>query len=146
MEVYSVMNQQKVSKSKNLEKNEIFYFNNSVGSYTGHKAFSLEEFVKEVAKVDLKSLEFHLMREDFEKWLAVSLKDDVLAQKVGVLRKQKLSGQTLRTRLYNTVMQHVVALRKPKKSVQITQSSVHLKKVIVTKKPLVSTKVGNKQG
>jgi hypothetical protein len=138
------MNQQNVSKSKSLENHEAFYFNNSVDSYTGHKACSVQEFVKELVKVDLKSLEFHLMREDFEKWFTASLKDNALAKKVEVLRKQKLTGQTLRTRLYKTVMQHIVALRKPIKSPQINRSSVQRKKLTVNKKPLLATKVVNK--
>jgi hypothetical protein len=55
-------------------------------------ATSLEEFVRELPKVNLKSLEFHLFREDFEKWVALSLKEVVLANNIGVLRKQKITG------------------------------------------------------
>lgn len=47
-----------------------FYFFTSVGNYTGESASSLEEFAKKIREVSIKSLEFHLHRGDFERWVA----------------------------------------------------------------------------
>lgn len=97
------MNQTNSNEIKILDDRHAFYFNNSVGDYTGHKAHSLKEFEVELCKVDYKSLEFHLFREDFEKWLRSTLKEETLANKVEALRKQNIKGKLLRNWLYTHV-------------------------------------------
>ena len=53
---------------RKLPRENAFYFFTSIGNYTGVNADSLEEFVKKILDVNVKSLEFHLYRGDFEKW------------------------------------------------------------------------------
>ena len=53
-----------------MPRENAFYFFTSIGNYTGENAASLEEFVRKIKEVDAKSLEFHLYRGDFEKWVA----------------------------------------------------------------------------
>jgi len=60
---------------RKLSRENAFYFFTSIGNYTGENATSLEEFVNKVREVNLKSLEFHLYRGDFEKWVAEVLED-----------------------------------------------------------------------
>jgi hypothetical protein len=110
------MNQTNPKKMKILDDQEAFYFHTSIGNYTGHKAHSLKEFEHELFKVDLNSLEFHLFREDFEKWIRFSLKEEALAKKVEALRKQKVTGKLLRNWLYTHIRQHIKTLNKPHKS------------------------------
>lgn len=95
-----------VSPSKilrNLLRDEAFYFFTSIGNYTGQSAASLGEFVQKIREVDIKSLEFHLYREDFEKWIDQTLGDTRLATEIKRLRLRKASGNVLRGQLYNVV-------------------------------------------
>jgi len=110
-----MMNQTNLEKIKILDDKEAFYFYSSIGNYTGHKAHSLKEFEQALFKVDQKSLEFHLFREDFEKWIRFSLKEEALAKKVEALRKQNVTGKLLRNWLYTHVKQHNKTLNKPYK-------------------------------
>ena len=82
-----------------LPKKKAFYFFTSVGNYTGESAVSLEEFVKITGEVDIKSLEFHLYRGDFERWIAETLGDKELAEEVKALKRQNLVGNDLRDKL-----------------------------------------------
>ena len=53
---------------KKVSKEKLFRFYTSVDEYTKEDASSLEEFIEKVRVIDSKSLEFHLYRQDFEKW------------------------------------------------------------------------------
>jgi len=95
-----------VSPSKilrNLSREKAFYFFTSIGNYTGQNATSLGEFMQKIREIDIKSLEFHLYREDFEKWIAQTLGDARLAAEIRNLRLRKVVGDVLRGQLYNVV-------------------------------------------
>ena len=109
------MNQTKPEKTKILDDQQAFYFYSSIGNYTGHKAHSLKEFEQAFFKVNQTSLEFHLFREDFEKWIRFSLKEEALAKKVEALRKQNIRGKLLRNWLYTHVKRHNKTITKPSK-------------------------------
>ncbi|MGB9778974.1 MAG: DUF5752 family protein [Candidatus Bathyarchaeales archaeon] len=66
-------------------------------------ACSLKEFMEKVNEVNMKSLEFHLQRGDFEKWINEVLEDAELAKEIAKLQKMNLSGDSLRRQLYNTI-------------------------------------------
>jgi len=105
-----------VSQSKvlrNVLREEAFYFFTSIGNYTGQSAFSLDEFLQKIKDVDIKSLEFHLFREDFEKWIAQTLGDNRLSEEIRVLRAQKVVGNVLRDRLYFIVSRRLKELKSP---------------------------------
>lgn len=89
--------------SGKLSEKEAFYFFTSVGNFTGVSAASLEDFLKDIKEVDVKSLEFHLERRDFEKWVTDVLKDPKLAREIRYLRNRKPTGENLRTSFYNIV-------------------------------------------
>ena len=88
---------------RKLSQKEAFYFFTSVGNFIGRVATSLDEFLKEIKAVDTTSLEFHLQRQDFEKWTTDVLKDAKLALEIRSLRNQKFTGEPLRNRLYSVV-------------------------------------------
>lgn len=88
---------------RNLLREEAFYFFTSIGNYTGQNAASLGEFTQQIKQVDIKSLEFHLYREDFEKWIAQTLGDARLAAEIKDLRLRKAVGNLLREQLHNIV-------------------------------------------
>lgn len=88
------------SKAGKLPRENAFYFFSSIGNYIGESAASLTEFMEKIREVNVKSLEFHLYREDFEKWISGTLKDKELASDIQKLRGSNLIGDELRDQLY----------------------------------------------
>ncbi len=85
-----------VSKAlTNVPREKAFYFFTSVGNYTGTSAVSLKEFMSRISEVDIKSLEFHLQRGDFQKWVEEILQDNDLAWEIKRLQRYKLTGDAL---------------------------------------------------
>jgi len=91
---------------KTLPREKAFYFFTSIGNYTGESASSLKEFLEKINGVNVKSLEFHLYRGDFEKWIAEVLEDKQLAEEIRRLQKISLTDDALRNKLYTTVSKH----------------------------------------
>jgi hypothetical protein len=86
-----------------VPREKAFYFFTSIGNYTGESASSLKEFVDKIGTVNVKSLEFHLCRGDFEKWVAEVLEDKLLAMGIGNLRRLNVSGDSLKNQLFSIV-------------------------------------------
>jgi hypothetical protein len=84
---------------KTVPREKAFYFFTSIGNYTGVSASSLKEFMEKIGDVNVKSLEFHLYRRDFEKWAADVLEDSELAGEIRRLQRQNLTGNGLRDQL-----------------------------------------------
>jgi hypothetical protein len=76
-----------------------FHFFTDVKKPTGILATSIFDFLEQLKKVDLKSLEFHFKRNDFEKWLREVIRDDWLADQFEKLQALDLSAERLRVRL-----------------------------------------------
>jgi hypothetical protein len=96
---------------KKVLREKAFYFFSSIGNYIGESASSLEEFVGKIREVNPKSIEFHLYRGDFEKWVDEVLEDVRLAEKITELRNQKLVGENLQDQLYQTVLKRYSELK-----------------------------------
>ena len=97
---------------RKLGDNEAFYFFTAIGTCTGQSASSLEEFLSRVKEINEKSLEFHLFREDFEKWASSTLGDVQLAKDIAMFRKQKAAGAVSRDRLSSVVSKRLKELRR----------------------------------
>jgi len=82
-----------------LSKENAFYFFTSIGNYTGESAASLEGFFEKIREIDIRSLEFHLHRGDFEKWIAETLEDKELAEEIRNLQNLRSAGDALRNQL-----------------------------------------------
>ena len=93
-------------------REEAFYFFSSIGNYIGENAASLEEFSQKIKEVNARSLEFHLYRGDFEKWINEVLGDAGLAERIKELRNQKLAGNPLKDQLYSVVLKRYNELKK----------------------------------
>lgn len=108
------MKEEMISKIlRTLPREKAFYFFTSIGNYTGESAASLKEFMEKINEVNVKSLEFHLYRGDFEKWIAETLEDRELAEEVKRLQKVSLTGDVLRNQLRVTVLRHYKQLTSP---------------------------------
>jgi DNA-binding HxlR family transcriptional regulator len=79
-----------------------FHFYYGLNQHSGVYADSLKDFVDKIQNVDLRCIEFHVPRKDFELWVH-SLGDRELSKKLELLRMRKLSGENLRKELYETV-------------------------------------------
>jgi hypothetical protein len=90
-------------KNKELSKEKAFYFFTAIGNYTGESAASIEDFTEKIVRVDIKSIEFHFYRGDFEKWIAEIIGDKELAEQIKKLKDQNLTGEKLRNRLYQII-------------------------------------------
>ena len=90
---------------------EAFHFYYDIDQHSGVHAVSLNDFVDKIQTVDLKSIEFHFPRSDFELWIR-SLGDIELSKKLGLLRLRNLSGEKLRKEIYETVKSRCEELTK----------------------------------
>jgi hypothetical protein len=88
---------------KTVPREKAFYFFTSIGNYTGVSASSMREFMEKINEVNVKSLEFHLYRGDFEKWANEVLQDAELAADVRRLHGLNLSSDAIRGQLYSAV-------------------------------------------
>jgi len=95
---------------RTVPREKAFYFFTSIGNYTGASASSLKEFMERINEVNVKSVEFHLYRGDFEKWMEEVLQDVELAGEVRKLQKFNLAGDSLRNQLYATVSRRLKRL------------------------------------
>jgi len=96
---------------------QTFYFFSAIDHYTGESATSLEEFVEKIKKIDIKALEFHFWRRDFERWIAQSLGDKELSKEISELHIKNFSGETLRIQIHKVISRR---LTEAKRKVPIT--------------------------
>jgi hypothetical protein len=85
-----------------VPREKAFHFYRDTGQYLGTYATNLSEFCDKIQVVDIKSLEFHLPRKDFELWF-LGLGDFELAKRMSAIRKSGLLGEDLRKRVYEVV-------------------------------------------
>jgi hypothetical protein len=95
---------------RNVPREKAFYFFTSIGNYTGISACSLKEFMEKINEVNVKSLEFHFYRGDFEKWISEVLEDAELAEELKRLQRANLMGENLRNQLYAAVSKELKRL------------------------------------
>ena len=92
-----------------LEK--AFHFHIGVNQYLDVYANNLKDFYDKIQKIDLKSIEFHVPREDFERWVR-DLGDPELSKRMGLIRGKGLSGENLRKEVYEIVRSRYEELAK----------------------------------
>jgi hypothetical protein len=94
---------------------EGFRFCKGIGDYTGQVATSLDDFAELLKTIDLKSIDFHMERNDFEKWVLGVFGDEELGHMIN--RRANFVGENRRNELITTVKAHLEDLRKMPKSV-----------------------------
>ena len=103
-----------ITSSVPVEK--AFHFFTDLRKPLGVFATSIFEFADDLKKVDLKSLEFHMQRSDFSKWLREVIRDDWLAEEFATLERHKLTGEKLRGRIAYTTEKRCKELAEALKS------------------------------
>jgi hypothetical protein len=95
---------------RTVPREKAFYFFASMGNYTGQSASSLKEFAEKLNEVNVKSLEFHLHRGDFQKWVNEVLQDPELTLEFRRLQRTNLMGDALRSQLRAAVSRRLKRL------------------------------------
>gem|GEM_PF-1976185 len=86
-----------ITSSVPVEKS--FHFFTDVRKPVGMFATSIFEFADQLKNVDARSIEFHIQRNDFTKWLREVVRDDWLAAQFEKLQQLKLTGEKLRAKV-----------------------------------------------
>jgi Mn-dependent DtxR family transcriptional regulator len=94
-----------------VSADKAFHFYTGVHQYTHIIAHDLAEFADKVQKIDVKSIEFHIPRKDFEHWVH-SLGDTELVRRLELIRGMCAHGEDLRTRIYETVKHRLDELKR----------------------------------
>ncbi|MEM3729070.1 MAG: DUF5752 family protein [Candidatus Bathyarchaeia archaeon] len=96
---------------RRVPDNNGFFFFTGLGQYIGVYATSLADFCQKLKTVDLKSVEFHSKRGDFENWIRTTIGDAYLADDVKKVERN-YNGEQLRAALCQVVEARVAELRK----------------------------------
>ena len=73
--------------------------------------YSIEEFSAATSSVDVKSIEFHTERGDFERWIRHVMGDTLLADKLKEMGNQISRGEALRKKTASAVDQRIKELK-----------------------------------
>ncbi len=92
-----------IKMSTQVPEKEIFQFYIDMDKPIGFSAHSLEEFYRIVKKVCSDSLDFHLYRGDFERWLREVLSDKDLADEIQNIKATEIKGEELRKALLKAI-------------------------------------------
>jgi len=91
--------------------NNAFYFYTNIGQYSGECAVSRADFSNRIKKIDIRSVNFHFKRMDFEKWIKGTLGDLYLADQISLINKS-IQGEELRTKIHQIVDARLTELKK----------------------------------
>jgi hypothetical protein len=83
-----------------------FHFYTASGNFTGETATSLDAFEQKLQVVPNASVNFHLQRGDFQKWISDTLGDDKLAKRISLI-KLTLPAEDLRKELLAIVQARI---------------------------------------
>jgi hypothetical protein len=93
-----------------VSTDKAFHFYTGMHQHTNVVAHNLAEFVDRLQKIDVKSVEFHVPRKDFENWIQ-SLGDIELAKRLGLIRNMNVHGEDLKTRVYEAAKHRLEDLK-----------------------------------
>jgi hypothetical protein len=106
-----------------------FRFYLDIDKPLGISTKSLTDFLDKIKSIDLKSIEFHTKRGDFELWI-YHIGNLELALKIKKIRESKISGDLLRKKLYEAIKSHEIIKKEINLSSQISQYLITLGKHI----------------
>ena len=108
-----VLNKALVSKIlSSVPEQEGFRFYLAIGEPTGETAVSLADFINKIRTVDVRSVNFHFPRKDFEKWIRGVIGDAELALRIGRIRLG-IQGEALRNEILRVVKVRLNELKPP---------------------------------
>jgi len=93
-----------------VKQENAFLFFLDEGQFTGKSAMNLSQLCEELKTVDLKSIDFHLHRKDFENW-ANYLGDNILTLQIAKIRKMPFDGEGIRGRIVEVISKRIEKLK-----------------------------------
>jgi predicted transcriptional regulator len=88
-----------------VPEDKAFHFYTRIGYPTVYSAQSLSEFYNIARQIGDDSLEFHLSRDDFERWVSDVLADAELAEKIEKIKKANPKPEIIRKELLKVLDQ-----------------------------------------
>ena len=85
-----------------IPRHEGFHFFREIGEPTGKVATSLSDFSEKMRTIDIRSVNFHFKRQDFEKWIRDIIGDAELSRRIGRISKES-HGEKLRSEIVQIV-------------------------------------------
>jgi hypothetical protein len=95
---------------RTVPSHEGFHFFRALGDATGKVATSLPDFAEKLRTVDIRSINFHFPRQDFEKWLRDIIGDSELSRRISRIGKET-RGEKLRSEIIQIVKARVDELK-----------------------------------
>lgn len=95
---------------RSVPKNEGMMLYKSPGEYTGRTVTGLADLADKLKAVDVRAVNYHFKRREFERWIRGTLGDEELARRFGRL-KRELHGAKLRTEMLTLVRTRLDELR-----------------------------------
>lgn len=95
---------------RTVPRHEGFHFFREVGDSTGKVATSLADFSEKMRIIDIRSVNFHFKRQDFEKWTRDMIGDAELARRINKIRKDT-HGERLRNEIIQIVKRRLEELK-----------------------------------
>jgi hypothetical protein len=95
---------------RKVPNQEGFFFSREIGDYTGQVATSLDDFAVLLRTADSKSIDFHMERRDFERWIRNVFGDEELAQRIS--RRMAFQGENRRNELVMVTTQRLEDLKR----------------------------------
>jgi len=96
---------------RTVPRNNAFYFFTDIGHYSGKFAVNLADFCQKIKRIDIKSVDFHFKRRDFQKWIRTTIGDAYLANAINKIR-EPVQGEELRDQIHQTVERRLTELKK----------------------------------
>jgi hypothetical protein len=90
---------------RSVAEQEGFNFYIALGEPIGKTAISLADFAEKMADVDVRSVNFHYPRKDFEKWIFEVIGDTKLASRLNLISRMHIGikGEALRNQIIRAV-------------------------------------------
>ncbi|MGD6932790.1 MAG: hypothetical protein ACQCN5_01115 [Candidatus Bathyarchaeia archaeon] len=84
-----------------------FHFCLEGGNYTGITATSIHEFTEKLQTIDQNSIDFHMKRKDFQKWIQNEFCDKELPKQIDQINEEKVAKEQLRQELLSTINSYI---------------------------------------
>ena len=107
----AVSNEMATKILRTVPRNNAFYFFIDIGQYSGKFAVSLADFCEKIKRIDIKSVDFHFKRRDFQKWIRTTIVDVDLANSISNIKKP-IEGAALRDEIHQTVRSRLTELKR----------------------------------
>lgn len=107
----AVSNEMATNILRTIPRNNAFYFFTDIGQYSGKFAVNLADFCQKIKIIDIKSVDFHFKRRDFQKWIKTTIGDTYLANEINKTGRS-VQGEELRDQIYQTVGKRLAELKK----------------------------------